>query len=295
MLKKNSLTALLLALLFLCVACQQSPDESTAESPQGSTVQTESTEAGTGSSSAEETGTTASEPKLTDGFRALIEAEIERSAIIKQANKKTWFSDYNGERLQLIEGERNIRPSTATGVVFYRSVAGEKLEDILVIMVDKLMEPFFILSEERPFTVTEYFLDIENQRIWDKEDIAELIVEDVWDLWLEHRSYGYRPEQFIPLAVEMAAGDGLYAIGDEMWLLPSLKGYYKYEGKDFGLTFEEYRDSRQEKNGMMPFQGQGSGDAFIFLLVKYGDIYRLSQISAFGYEPWIHTDPFEKQ
>ncbi len=73
-----------------------------------------------------------------------------------------------------------------------------------------------------------------------------------------------------------------YEIYDEnisdVWLLPYLNGYYSYTGVDFvsmDTVMQEQPDLVQD--GMVSFQRQGSEEAFVFVLMKEGNVYRLQR------------------
>lgn len=67
-------------------------------------------------------------------------------------------------------------------------------------------------------------------------------------------------------------------IGDGIWLLPFIDGYYDYDGVDL-ITMEVYRKSDGDYawNGLLPFMRQGSDEVFYYLLIEENGIYRLQR------------------
>ncbi len=73
-----------------------------------------------------------------------------------------------------------------------------------------------------------------------------------------------------------------YEVYDEkvqgVWLLPYLNGYYSYTGVDFvdmETVMQEQPDLVQD--GMVPFLRQGSEEAFVYVLMREGNVYRLQR------------------
>ena len=73
-----------------------------------------------------------------------------------------------------------------------------------------------------------------------------------------------------------------YEVYDEkvqgVWLLQYLNGYYSYTGVDFvemETVMQEQPDLVQD--GMVPFLRQGSEEAFVFVLMREGNVYRLQR------------------
>lgn len=68
----------------------------------------------------------------------------------------------------------------------------------------------------------------------------------------------------------------LIPCGDDVWVIPFLDVYYRYEGIDF-VSWEERLeyDSELQKDGLIPLEGHGSDSAFIFILMEEDGVYRL--------------------
>lgn len=81
------------------------------------------------------------------------------------------------------------------------------------------------------------------------------------------------------LEYEIVEKQPMCKIGEGIWMLYYIDGYYRYEGADF-VTMEQYIEgepSLKLENGMMPFQRQGSDRVFLYLLLQEGDVYRLQR------------------
>ena len=81
------------------------------------------------------------------------------------------------------------------------------------------------------------------------------------------------------LEYEIEEEQPMVKIGDGIWMLRMIEGYYRYEGTDL-VTMEQYVNAEsnlQLENGMMPFQRQGSDGVFLYLLLQEGDVYRLQR------------------
>ena len=64
-------------------------------------------------------------------------------------------------------------------------------------------------------------------------------------------------------------------IEENVWLLKIVKGYYEYEGRDFITMEDALTYENNTKDGMVKFFAQGSDDAFQYLILKEGNVYRL--------------------
>lgn len=148
--------------------------------------------------------------------------------------RSRWFADYNGEKLQRIASEdEQYMASMIPDTVYYRADTGEKPEEFVIKMLDAMIEPLMIPSENRSYTIKKY--DIREQE--------------------------------------------LIQIGDGIWLLPGIRGYYDYEGTDL-ITMEDYvkYTERLMWNGLMPFVAEGSSSMFYYLLVEEDGVFRLQRV-----------------
>lgn len=214
--------------------------------------------------------------EIPDGFRAMANEQIDSYVAKVEATRAQFFSDYNGDKVQTIPAAEFGSPGMSDDIVFYRADEGETLEEIIVKLSDARMEKFLVKNGSSGFVVTDYFLDIEEQVIKTPEELREILMEELWGNW-KGGYPGYAPEELLALGRNFWF-NGFYLIGEEMWLLPTLNGYYKYEGRTLEGTFEEYLAMypEKEKNGMMPFAlGMGSS----YILIKEGDVYRLQNAS----------------
>ena len=76
------------------------------------------------------------------------------------------------------------------------------------------------------------------------------------------------------------------SVGNNAWLIPSIKGYYAYEGIDL-VSMEEAMKYETVKDGMVPFMHQGDEEQFFYVLVKAGNVYCLQR-----YQTWVE---YQKQ
>lgn len=147
-------------------------------------------------------------------------------------------------------------PRTFEGAVLYRSSEGQSFEDILEKMQDAICQIFTQKENEarNGYVMTDYKI--------------------------------YPTEAFPKSSSEP---HNLKEVGDEVWRIRTLFIFYKYEGKDFGMTFEQLRDSQGEiwtdENGLTLCTADGSEDAFQMILVKRGDVYLLASPKYFFNEP----------
>lgn len=92
---------------------------------------------------------------------------------------------------------------------------------------------------------------------------------------------------YVILEYGFTEGQPMLKVGEGIWMLRYIDGFYRYEGTDL-VTMEQYMESepgQKLQNGMMPFQRQGSDRVFLYLLLQEGDVYRLQR-----YESMINSD-----
>ena len=172
-------------------------------------------------------------------------------------------NEYNGEDIQVLANPDTryrdgygSNPRTFEGAVFYRSSEGQSFEDILEKMQDAICQIFTQKENEarNGYVMTDYKI--------------------------------YPTEAFPKSSSEP---HNLKEVGDEVWRIRTLFIFYKYEGKDFGMTFEQLRDSQGEiwtdENGLTLCTADGSEGAFQMILVKRGDVYLLASPKYFFNEP----------
>lgn len=207
---------------------------------------------------------------------------------ILAAEKSLWFADYNGETLQILDGEYSQNAQWADGedfywyespmycddIVYYRPSGEETVDEIAATMMEAIVDRMTEPSDVRPFTITKY-------RIVEKEITStELALRDLWD------DYHWRSLQGISdtgdwkeFLKEAVTYDGRAPIGEDMWyFIPH--GYAAFDGPGLlGMTMEDEISFWPEgvKDGMIPFQAQGGNVVFLFILIKDGDVYRLQR------------------
>lgn len=215
---------------------------------------------------------------VPEEFRQLVNVEINQYLERLDGAKADWFAEYNGEKIQMIPAADRGYPYYSDDVAFYRADEGETLGAILAQLSDAMTEKFFAKDKESDFVVTEYYLDFEGQVIQSCEEVREKVIQQIWSRWkIDYPAD--EPEEFIPYHLYNSDA-GLYLIGEDMWLLPRLNGYYGYEGEIWGDTLEEYLERYPEhaKNGMAQTIWFDRG--YTYILVKEDDIYRLQRARA---------------
>ena len=70
----------------------------------------------------------------------------------------------------------------------------------------------------------------------------------------------------------------LVSVGEDIWILPYINGYYSYEGSDF-VSMKECLEAEPllDKNDLIPFMRQGSAENFVYILIKDENVYRLER------------------
>ena len=70
----------------------------------------------------------------------------------------------------------------------------------------------------------------------------------------------------------------LVSVGEDIWILPYINGYYSYEGSDI-VSMKECLEAEPllDKNDLIPFMRQGSAENFVYILIKDENVYRLQR------------------
>lgn len=136
-------------------------------------------------------------PILEKGIQeshAEVEFQLPHQAELQEI--KTWFADYNGEKLHRIAGteDDNYSPSTCPDIVFYQADGAASLESALAAMFKAIMEPLTVKSEARPFTVTKFALG--EQKMEPYEDR-----ENMWILPYLNGYYAYEGTDLVSMDV----------------------------------------------------------------------------------------------
>ena len=148
-----------------------------------------------------------------------------------------WFAAYNGEKLQRITKEN---PETYSPAV---------CSDII-----------FYEAEEG-----ESLEDIMNKMI-------DAMIQPLTE-----------PSQVRPFTItEYRLEEQAFYLYDEsvpdVWILPYLNGYYSYTGTDFvSMETVVTEEPDRVKDGLIPFMRQGEEEAFAYVLMKEGNVYRLQR------------------
>ena len=190
-----------------------------------------------------------------------------------------WFGAYNGEQLQVIEkGYSGSGISGFDGIVYYRAEEGESLDDAVIKLLSAAMETLKKESEDREFVVTDYEFPAQNLHSWDTA-----VLDTARECWKAYCADGSGTvadmEEYISQWLEGQVFSGVYAVPDDMWyFIP--EGKYRYEGTD-GFSFSQLQSMTQTTGeDMAPLFYQGDMEAqWTFLVMKYGDIYRMQKIT----------------
>lgn len=74
-----------------------------------------------------------------------------------------YFNAYNGEKLQILKCKETDSgsPNYCNDIIFYRADENETIEDVLIAMKTVILESLMVPSDDRPFTVTNYDVTVE--------------------------------------------------------------------------------------------------------------------------------------
>lgn len=155
---------------------------------------------------------------------------------------------------RVISGEGDVySPARCNDVIIYKADEGETPETVIAEMKKAILEPLTVDMSDRPFTVTAYDVDEQSEiyKLTPTQEFPEGLFVPQWI-----REYEWS------------------AVADEAWLLPTLEGYYSFEGTDL-VSMDVLLQEGDSKDGMVPFVAQGSEEAFQFILMRQGDVYCL--------------------
>ncbi len=136
-------------------------------------------------------------PILEKGIQeayAEVEFQLPHQAELQEI--KTWFADYNGEKLQRIAGTKddNYSPSTCPDIVFYQVDSAANMESALAAMFKAIMDPLTVKSDVRSFTVTKYALGEQKMEPYEGR-------ENVWILPYLNGYYAYEGNDLVSMDV----------------------------------------------------------------------------------------------
>ena len=189
-----------------------------------------------------------------------IDFEYEEGTL--RADMFSWYfeHEYNGEKVQVLpnkaepsgDGYGNT-PRTFAGAVYYRADQGESFAEALYKMQEAICG-VYTAEENRArngYVMTDY-------RIYPPDSYPNQKDED----------------------------ENLAEAGQDVWTVRSLYIYYKYEGKCFGLTFEQQKEGAgplwTDENGLILAFGDGSENVNLKVIVKQGDVYMLAAPAYFA-------------
>jgi len=189
------------------------------------------------------------------------------------------FADYNGDKVQIVQKE------TASGeksLVYYcRAKEGETTAQV----AKRLVEIMYAAMSTQGIgagakVVTDFLITDQTLRTgnFNIESISEAIIQEYCangkKLTLENdRELDFWVTAWLSLNY---GNRELNPLPEDMWLFIP-EGYYRFEGADL-VSFEGAMSvDTQCVDGMIPFIYQGGGDAFEYLLLKQGNVYRLQK------------------
>lgn len=134
-----------------------------------------------------------SNSEALDEVLTFLEQEGYRFGMLTELEGETYFTEYNGEKLQRINGELgdNYSPASFDGIIFYQADESENLGDVIVAMKTAILEPLTKTTSDRPFTITDF--DVSEQAF--KE-----VGENEWLLPYLEGTYAYTGVDFVPMA-----------------------------------------------------------------------------------------------
>lgn len=191
-----------------------------------------------------------------------------------------WYEDYNGDRLQIIDkGYKGSNVQGFQGIVYYQAAEDEMVEGVVVKMLNAVMDTLMTESEDRTFVVTDYYIPEQELTSWDSA-----VSEAAAACWEEFGEASGNLDEMNAYIEEWMSDNieslrKIRAVPDDMWyFIPG--GYYRFEGFDLGNFHEAEAQQSGEAEGMVGFWNQGSDEgAWMFVLMKYGNVYRLQKMS----------------
>lgn len=188
-----------------------------------------------------------------------------------------WFKEYLNWAVQVIRTAGQVEAPLATkDVVYYFPKENPDMSEgqIAAEMLKTLLAEMTVKSDKRDFVINGYWVPA--QRLSTAETGLNKCLED-WTLetggsqefrsylrdWLLYRS---QVEGFLPIA-------------DNMWYFVP-EGYYSYEGTVGDLTMAEMMEASPEAvtGGMVPLLPEESEEKPMFVMMKYGNVYRLQSV-----------------
>ena len=149
-----------------------------------------------------------------------------------------WFDEYNGEKLQRIPAYENGKEITS----YYPATS----PDIIFYQAEK-GEDLQTIVKKMISTMIEPLMESSAERSY---TITEYVLEG---------------QPMLPIETK------------DMWLIKYLDGYHAYEGVQLYGNMEEAMEHVDTKEGMVPFERQGSGVAFNYILMELNGVYRLQR------------------
>ena len=210
-------------------------------------------------------------PEMPETFKELMSELVweKRPAMIGgeaafDRTRKEWFEAYNGEKLQFIEADTfGAGLSGYPGILYYRADEGETPEQVAKRLVEEMMQRVAEISQSKKQPIKEY--QIGDQTLYDWQFLVDDLTTGCWEAYLsEFRQVEAHLESFAREWVERYIGDqsSFIPLEEDMWRFYA-NGTYRLE--------EE----------MIPLSG-GIDGGTEFLLMKYGDVYRVQNTGYWG-------------
>lgn len=111
-----------------------------------------------------------------------------------------YFNAYNGEKLQILKCKETDSgsPNYCNDIIFYRADEGETIEDVLIAMKTVILESLMVPSDDRPFTVTDY--DVTVEQPYEQIDIS------AWRLPVLTGYYSYEGTDMVDFETKQQEG-----------------------------------------------------------------------------------------
>lgn len=188
-----------------------------------------------------------------------------------------WFRDYLNWEVQVLRSAEQVDTPTATKDAVYYFPKGNtemQVEQIAAQMLMTLFAEMTVEKTNRDFAVTGYW--IPEQKLMTLETGLAECLED----WIkETGASGDISTDIRDWLLCRSQEEGFLPVADNMWyFIP--EGYYAYEGTVGGLTMEEAMEASPETvvGDMVPLIPEGSEEKPVFVLMKYGNVYRLQSV-----------------
>ena len=176
------------------------------------------------------------------------ELDLENLYTLRNMDLHVWFEDYNGEEIQCIRGAESDSPAIRGDIVYYHTKENDA-QVVLKRMIEEMVNPLMIASEERPYTITKYRID---------DSQMYQVNENIWYVTYLNGYYKYEGLDMAPfetrLQEEAVDADGLVSFerqgSDTVFSYVLLKEGDVYCLRRFGSMDIGYEALNYEESGM---------------------------------------------